>query len=197
MPPEFEQAHAKLECDTCACCLRVRSAFEHRIPQPPAPRGLEQVGPEASLAGRPHGRPFLLPAFLSPAPLVGSSSCRQTAFERKILERRVDTFGCHGRICSGHLDEKCTVPSFSRSPGHKGVYARLRGLCPAMTFIPSGLPRRRRRRSRSAFRPCRPAPSRRPRRCLHRRIPGSARSRSRPGRSRCRASPNDALRCGR
>src|SRR5260370_32528149 len=77
---------------------------------------------------------FLLPAFLLPAPLVGSVSA-------EILERRVDTFGCHGRTCSGHLDEKCTVPSLSRSPGHKGVYARLRALCPAMTFIPSGLPR--------------------------------------------------------
>src|ERR1700676_2817460 len=40
----------------------------------------------------------------------------------------------HGRTCSGHLDEDCTVPSLPRSPGHKGVYARLRGLCPAMTI---------------------------------------------------------------
>src|SRR5882672_10050930 len=44
--PKFEQARAKLECDKRNCCLRARSAFERRIPQPPAPRGLEWVGPE-------------------------------------------------------------------------------------------------------------------------------------------------------
>jgi hypothetical protein len=48
MLPKFEQARAKLECEICACCLRARSAFEHRIPQPPAPRGLEQIGPESA-----------------------------------------------------------------------------------------------------------------------------------------------------
>jgi hypothetical protein len=46
MLPNFEQARAKLECDTGACCLRARFAFKHRIPQPPAPRGLERTGPE-------------------------------------------------------------------------------------------------------------------------------------------------------
>src|SRR5260370_35371197 len=46
----------------------------------------------------------------------------------------VDISGCHGRTCPGDLDKECTVLSLSRSPGHKGVYARLRGLCPAMTL---------------------------------------------------------------
>jgi hypothetical protein len=46
MLPEFEQARAKLECELGPCCLRARSAFEHRISQPPAPRGLERIGPE-------------------------------------------------------------------------------------------------------------------------------------------------------
>jgi hypothetical protein len=37
--PKFEQARAKLKCDLKDCCLRARSAFEHRIPQPPSPPG--------------------------------------------------------------------------------------------------------------------------------------------------------------
>ena len=39
--PKFEQARAKLECELNHCCLRTRSAFEHRIPQPPSPPGFE------------------------------------------------------------------------------------------------------------------------------------------------------------
>src|SRR5580693_5774562 len=33
-------------------------------------------------------------------------------------------FSCHGRTCSGHLDQECTVPLQSRSLRHKGVVAR-------------------------------------------------------------------------
>ncbi len=39
MLPEFEQAQAKLDCEIKPCCLRARSASEHRIPQPPSPPG--------------------------------------------------------------------------------------------------------------------------------------------------------------
>ena len=44
--PKFGQARAKLECDM-RIVAQARSAFEHRIPQPPAPRGLELIGPES------------------------------------------------------------------------------------------------------------------------------------------------------
>ena len=39
--PDFGQAGVKLECEMRDCCLRARSAFEHRIPQPPSPPGFE------------------------------------------------------------------------------------------------------------------------------------------------------------
>ena len=39
MLPNSGQAHATLDCDTKSCCLRARSAFERRIPQPPSPPG--------------------------------------------------------------------------------------------------------------------------------------------------------------
>ena len=50
-------------------------------------------------------------------------------------------------LCYGHLDEGRAVLALSRSPGHKGVYAGLRGLCPARTpcgGLPPPLPENRR-----------------------------------------------------
>src|ERR1700681_769544 len=78
MLPKFGQARAQLECETGTCCLWARSAFEHRIPQPPAPRGLEQIGPENFASDRaPKSRfkqPATSPAFLLP-------TIRRIAFE--------------------------------------------------------------------------------------------------------------------
>jgi hypothetical protein len=37
--PDFGQSGVNLEWETEDCCLRARSAFERRIPQPPSPPG--------------------------------------------------------------------------------------------------------------------------------------------------------------
>jgi hypothetical protein len=93
MLPEFEQARAKLECELGPCCLRARSAFEHRISQPPAPRGLERIGPErraervavqelrfnSELAGRVAG--FFVAGILL-------EDCFRKTFERWVLLRQ-------------------------------------------------------------------------------------------------------------
>src|ERR1700690_3458616 len=90
MLPEFGQARAKLKCDKHRRCLRARSAFEHRIPQPPAPRGLEQIGPENfaedALARRPQWPAFLLADLpLLPAPPAGT--CSQIRWARCLPKR--------------------------------------------------------------------------------------------------------------
>src|SRR5262245_66190649 len=46
MRPEFGQAGVNLACDMKHCCLRARSAFARRIPQPPSPPEPKRTGPK-------------------------------------------------------------------------------------------------------------------------------------------------------
>jgi hypothetical protein len=85
---------------------------EHRHQQDG--RQIEYVDLESRKAKMPAGRGGHALDLLS---RILSSSV-----DRPILDCRPSS--CHGRTCSGHLDEDCTMPSSSRSPGHKGVYAR-------------------------------------------------------------------------
>ena len=59
---------------------------------------------------------------------------RESGSSFEFFLRRACFQACHGRACPGHLAYVGTaMRPCSRWPGQQGVYARLRGLCPAMT----------------------------------------------------------------
>src|SRR3954454_730150 len=45
MLPDFSQGGVNLQCEAEGCCLKGPVCCEHRIPQPPSPRGSEWIGP--------------------------------------------------------------------------------------------------------------------------------------------------------
>jgi hypothetical protein len=90
MLPKFGQARAKLECKM-RIVAQARSAFEHRIPQPPAPRGLERIGPEnfspasSRFNAQSLRRPAALPAFFIGS-VFGKTNSGRLIFGRPIGE---------------------------------------------------------------------------------------------------------------
>src|SRR5690242_6366921 len=64
--PKFEQPPAKLEWEGEDCCLRARSAFEHRIPQPPSPPGFGADRAQLLRVDRAYGSQFFGPTIVGP-----------------------------------------------------------------------------------------------------------------------------------